>query len=209
MERRLAEIPASEWGDLSIDVTPREYVLDYLAKGFPTQLYERYADENGNLAFAARRAGRPARAIARGGRNPRPADRETCSAAAGADRARSDPASFRRGARGRGHGPHSPHREEDRRGRPRPACRRKPARLRQSRRDAKLHGRQEAHPRVLGRGRHRALLSRRSFGAGTRESASIICWSPAGRPIPPFRALAARTAPIRRSRRCSGPSPPM
>ncbi|MGO9547083.1 MAG: strawberry notch-like NTP hydrolase domain-containing protein [Rhodomicrobium sp.] len=49
MERRLAEIPASEWGDLSIDVTPREYVLDYLAKGFPTQLYERYADEDGNL----------------------------------------------------------------------------------------------------------------------------------------------------------------
>ncbi|MGC1585581.1 MAG: strawberry notch family protein, partial [Rhodomicrobium sp.] len=49
MERRLAEIPTSEWGDLSIDVTPREYVLDYLSKGFPTQLYERYADENGNL----------------------------------------------------------------------------------------------------------------------------------------------------------------
>ena len=49
MERRLAEIPTEEWGDLSIDVTPREYVLDYLAKGFPTQLYERYTDENGNL----------------------------------------------------------------------------------------------------------------------------------------------------------------
>ncbi|MGO9473280.1 MAG: strawberry notch-like NTP hydrolase domain-containing protein, partial [Rhodomicrobium sp.] len=49
MERRLAEIPASEWGDLSIDVTPREYVHDYLAKGFPTQLYERYTDEEGNL----------------------------------------------------------------------------------------------------------------------------------------------------------------
>ncbi len=49
MERRLAEIPTSEWGDLSIDVTPREYVLDYLAKGFPTQLYERYADEEGHL----------------------------------------------------------------------------------------------------------------------------------------------------------------
>ena len=78
MERRLAEIPASEWGDLSIDVTPREYVLDYLAKGFPTQLYERYEDENGNLAIAARRAGRPARAIARSGRDPRPADREAC-----------------------------------------------------------------------------------------------------------------------------------
>ena len=49
MERRLAEIPTEEWGDLSIDVTPREYVLDYLAKSFPTQLYERYTDENGNL----------------------------------------------------------------------------------------------------------------------------------------------------------------
>jgi predicted RNA methylase len=49
MERRLAEIPTEEWGDLSIDVTPREYVLDYLAKGFPTQLYERFEDENGNL----------------------------------------------------------------------------------------------------------------------------------------------------------------
>jgi hypothetical protein len=50
MERRLAEIPASEWADLSIDVTPREYVLDYLAKSFPTQLYERYTDEEGNLS---------------------------------------------------------------------------------------------------------------------------------------------------------------
>ena len=27
MERRLAHIPAGEWGDLSVDVTPREYVL--------------------------------------------------------------------------------------------------------------------------------------------------------------------------------------
>src|SRR5262249_33860155 len=30
MERRLAEIPTEEWGDISIDITPREYVLDYL-----------------------------------------------------------------------------------------------------------------------------------------------------------------------------------
>lgn len=49
MERRLAHIPPAEWHDLSIDVTPREYVLDYLAHGFPTQLYERYTDEHGNL----------------------------------------------------------------------------------------------------------------------------------------------------------------
>ena len=49
MERRLAEIPTSEWGDLSCDITPREYVLDYLAHSFPTHLYEVYSDENGDL----------------------------------------------------------------------------------------------------------------------------------------------------------------
>jgi hypothetical protein len=50
MERRLAEIPTEEWGDVSVDITPREYVLDYLAHSFPTQLYEPYTDEEGNLA---------------------------------------------------------------------------------------------------------------------------------------------------------------
>jgi len=49
MERRLSEIPTSEWADLSLDITPREYVLDYLAHSFPTQLYEVYSDENGDL----------------------------------------------------------------------------------------------------------------------------------------------------------------
>ncbi|MCP1556794.1 UNVERIFIED_ORG: hypothetical protein M2438_005296 [Methylobacterium sp. SuP10 SLI 274] len=47
MERRLAEIPSSEWGDLQVDVTPREYVIDYLASAFPTQLYEPYTDDGG------------------------------------------------------------------------------------------------------------------------------------------------------------------
>lgn len=49
MDRRLAELPAGEWNDLSVDVTPREYVLDYLAHGFPTQLHETYTDDEGNL----------------------------------------------------------------------------------------------------------------------------------------------------------------
>jgi hypothetical protein len=49
MERRLAEIPASEWADIFIDITPREAVLDYLAHSFPTQLYEVYSDEKGDL----------------------------------------------------------------------------------------------------------------------------------------------------------------
>ncbi len=49
MERRIAEIPASEWDDLGIDLTPREYVLDFLAHAFPVQLQEPYTDGDGNL----------------------------------------------------------------------------------------------------------------------------------------------------------------
>jgi predicted RNA methylase len=50
MERRLAEIPTEEWGDVQVDITPREYVLDYLAHSFPTQLYEPFTDNEGNLS---------------------------------------------------------------------------------------------------------------------------------------------------------------
>ena len=49
LERRLAEIPTAEWNDLTVDITPREYVLDYLAHSFPTQLFEVYSDADGNL----------------------------------------------------------------------------------------------------------------------------------------------------------------
>jgi predicted RNA methylase len=52
-ERRLAEIPTEEWGDVSVDITPREYVLDYLAHSFPVQLYEPCTDSEGNLASRA------------------------------------------------------------------------------------------------------------------------------------------------------------
>ncbi len=49
MERRLAEIPASEWDDLGIDLTPREAVLDFLVHAFPVQLQEPFTDSDGNL----------------------------------------------------------------------------------------------------------------------------------------------------------------
>lgn len=49
MERRLDEIPTEEWGDVQVDITPREYVLDYLAHSFPVQLYEPFTDSEGNL----------------------------------------------------------------------------------------------------------------------------------------------------------------
>ncbi len=48
-ERRLAEIPTDEWDDVSVDITPREYVLDYLEHSFPVQLYEPYTDGEGSM----------------------------------------------------------------------------------------------------------------------------------------------------------------
>jgi predicted RNA methylase len=50
LERRLADIPTEEWGDVQVDITPREYVLDYLANSFPTQLFEPFTDGEGNLS---------------------------------------------------------------------------------------------------------------------------------------------------------------
>src|SRR3546814_10600384 len=50
MERRLAEIPTEDWGDVQVDITPREYVLDYLAHSFPVQLYEPFTDSEGKLS---------------------------------------------------------------------------------------------------------------------------------------------------------------
>ncbi|RWA57792.1 MAG: methylase [Mesorhizobium sp.] len=50
MERRLAEIPTEEWGDLNVDVTPREYVGGYLMHSFPTHLFEEYSDAEGNVS---------------------------------------------------------------------------------------------------------------------------------------------------------------
>ncbi|TWH94965.1 NTP hydrolase family protein [Bradyrhizobium daqingense] len=50
MERRLAEIPPEEWNDVRVDITPREYVLDYLAHSFPVQAYEPFTDTEGNLS---------------------------------------------------------------------------------------------------------------------------------------------------------------
>ena len=49
MERRIAEIPASEWDDLNIDLTPRDAILSYLMHAFPVQLQEPFTDDAGNL----------------------------------------------------------------------------------------------------------------------------------------------------------------
>ena len=49
LERRLAELPVDEWNDLGVDLTPREYVIDYLAHAFPVQRMAPFTDEGGNL----------------------------------------------------------------------------------------------------------------------------------------------------------------
>ena len=49
LERRLADISAAEWDDLSVDLTPREYVIDYLAHAFPVQRMAPFTDEGGHL----------------------------------------------------------------------------------------------------------------------------------------------------------------
>ena len=49
MERRLGLIPTAEWNDIQVDLTPREYVLDYLSHSFPVQLHEPFTDSDGNL----------------------------------------------------------------------------------------------------------------------------------------------------------------
>ncbi len=51
MERRLAEIPAEEWNNLSIDLTPKDYVLDYLMGAFPITRMQAVTDENDNVTL--------------------------------------------------------------------------------------------------------------------------------------------------------------
>ncbi len=48
MERRLSEIPPEEWSNLTIDLSPKDQVLDYLKGAFPIHLMEEVKDEDGN-----------------------------------------------------------------------------------------------------------------------------------------------------------------
>ena len=47
LDRRLAELTAPERETLEIDLSPREYVVDYLARSFPVRLMQVFTDENG------------------------------------------------------------------------------------------------------------------------------------------------------------------
>ncbi|OYX34564.1 MAG: methylase [Brevundimonas subvibrioides] len=51
MERRLASLSSEEWSNLCIDLTPREYVLDYLREAFPVHLMEAIEDRDGKVTL--------------------------------------------------------------------------------------------------------------------------------------------------------------
>lgn len=47
LDRRLAEIPVAQYDDIQVDITPREYLFDYLKKAFPVQLHRVWTDSEG------------------------------------------------------------------------------------------------------------------------------------------------------------------
>ncbi|HXQ46067.1 MAG TPA: strawberry notch family protein [Caulobacteraceae bacterium] len=51
MERRLAEIPAEEWNNLAVDLTPKDQVLDYLMGAFPIMAMDAVEDEDGAVTM--------------------------------------------------------------------------------------------------------------------------------------------------------------
>ena len=205
LDRRLAAIPAAEWSDIAVDITPREYVLDYLLHSFPTQLFEVYSDEDGNLM---------SRPVYDADGNP-VVSREAVDrrdrliehlAALPPVQAALDQIVWHFGteqvAEVTGRAKRVVRKTRRRRRAP---LRREPAGLRQLRRDPDLHGRREAHPDLLRCRRHGAQLSRRPRRQEPAPCASTTSWSPAGRRTRRSRGSAAPTAPTRPNRRCSGP----
>tara|TARA_R110000787_G_scaffold3020_1_gene11527 strand:- start:7583 stop:11830 length:4248 start_codon:yes stop_codon:yes gene_type:complete len=53
LDRRIAELSDEEREALGIDLSPREYVIDYLSKSFPVRLMQLFTDEEGNLRSEA------------------------------------------------------------------------------------------------------------------------------------------------------------
>ena len=205
LDRRLAEIPVSEWGDLSIDITPREYVLDYLSHSFPTQLFELYTDDEGNLqsrpAYDA--DGNPVisrEAVERRDRMiehlaslpPVQGALDQILHRFGTDLVAEVTGRSRRIVK-----------RNDR------LVRRDPPGFGEFCRNRRLHGRRQAHPDFLRRRRHRAQLSRRSrlqkpapadpLPARTRLAGG--CRNPGIRPLQPHQPETAAGVPAGRDRR--------
>jgi hypothetical protein len=52
MERRLNEVSPSDWNDLHIDLTPRDFATEYLKNAFPIHAMKEVEDKNGNKTVA-------------------------------------------------------------------------------------------------------------------------------------------------------------
>ena len=75
MERRLADIPTEEWGDVLVDITPRE-IRSRLSRPFlPDAAVRGVHRQRRQPGLAPGAPRRPARAVPRGGGAARPADR--------------------------------------------------------------------------------------------------------------------------------------
>jgi hypothetical protein len=190
-----------------VDITPREYVLDYLAHSFPVQLYEPFTDSEGNLSSRpVTRDGQPVECREAARRRdalieqlaslpPVPGALDQIVQRFGTDLVAEVTGRSRRIVR-KGEGPAARLVVESRAG------------------SANL-----AETAAFMDDQKRILIFSDAGGTGaaitpisaprTSACGSTTCWNPAGRPMPPSRASGAPTAPIRRSRRCSGPSPPM
>jgi predicted RNA methylase len=207
MGRRLADIPTEEWGDVSVDITPREYVLDYLSHSFPTQLFEEYTDADGNLASRpVLRDGQPVQCRAavecRDRLIEQLASLDPCRVPSIRSFSTSAASVWRRSRDGRGASSARPAATGTGVWPLRAALgRRTSARRRRSRTTTSASW-CSATPAAPG-----AAITPISV-PGTGACACTICWRRGGRPTPPSRASAARTVPTRRSRRCSGRSPP-
>ena len=185
-----------------VDITPREYVLDYLAHSFPVQLYEPFTDSEGNLSSRpVYRDGQPVEsreAVARRDRlieklaslPPVPGrSTRSCSASAPTWSRRSPAARGASSARATG--------SWSRTAPARPISPRPPP-------SWMTTSASSSSPMPAAPGAATTPSCRR----GISGCASTTCSNPAGRPTPPSRVWAAPTAPTRRSRRCSGRSRP-
>lgn len=200
MERRLAEISTEEWSDVQVDITSREYVLDYLAHSFPVQLYEPFTDSEGNLS---------SRPVVRDGQPV-----ESREAAARRDRLIEKLASLPPvpGALDQIVQRFGTDTVAEVTGRSRRIIR-KGDRLQVENRAASANLAETAAfmddaKRILvfsdAGGTGAAIMP--SCRRGTGACASTTCSNPDGRRTPPSRAWVAPTAPTRRSRRSSGRS---
>ena len=205
LERRLAELPPSEHADLSIDLTPREYVMEYLMRAFPTQLQEERVNDEGKVIAvpAVDDLGNPIQS------QDALEARDRLVMELGALPAM--PSAIDILTHHFGHEVIAEVTGRSRRvlalpatGGTRLAVAPRPATANLTEAAAFMDGSQAASSSSPPRAAPGAATTP-TPPARTRRGACTTCWSPVGGPTSPSRASAARTAPDRPARPCSAP----